>query len=269
MIRDTFLKITTVCLLLIMGIAGCGDDSTGPDPGEAPSLPTIQNQEAQPDVSFFQENQPKVTDKEVTAETSNYYAAQRSATSAASFFAMNSFYGSFLSPASGEEPTFENGQWIWSYNYTYEGVTAEFRLTAEEVPDGYNWAMFISYDDGQGNSIDDYKVMEGTTSADGKEGDWTFNSINEETNQETAYYKTSWVITSDTQKEMSFQFYESGSVAAQGDYSEDQPEYTLTLNYTDQADMIIFWNTETNSGYISQGGEKQCWDENFQDVSCS
>lgn len=263
-------KMAALCFLMMTGIIGCRDDSTGPDLADAPSLPDIVSEEAQPDLSFFEQNQPKTTpNKEMMADTSNYYAARNAALASAGYFAMHSYYGSFITPADSKEPEFKDDKWVWKYSYTYEGATGEWRLTAEEVPAGYSWALFLSYDDGAGNGYENYKVLEGTSSADGSEGDWTFNDLNRETKQETKFYTASWVIDSDIEKEMSFKLFDEGVASVQGTYLESQPEYTVSWEFSDRQDLLIYLNTEKKTGYIQRGTEKKCWDENFVNTSCS
>lgn len=266
------ISYTVLIAILFIGMIGCGGDSTGPDPEEAPSLPSIMNQEAQPDVSYFENNQPKVADyNEMSADTSNYYAARTVVLSTSSLFGMQSFYRSFITVAQTQEPSFEDGKWVWTYTASVDQATGEWRLTAEEVSNGYKWALFLSVTDSDGNVVyDDYKVLEGTTTPDGSEGSWTFNTIDVETGKEAKVYTTSWLVTSDTEKEWSFKFFEEGSVSAQGDYNENKPEHTLNLNLSNEGDYEIFWNTDTMKGYIIQpDGEKLCWDDSFVNVSCS
>nr|NIT60822.1 hypothetical protein [Fodinibius sp.]NIV15662.1 hypothetical protein [Fodinibius sp.]NIY29403.1 hypothetical protein [Fodinibius sp.] len=65
-----------VFTVLLIGLVACGDDSTGPDvdPGDAPEFPQVQNEKAQPDFSFFENNQPKKA--KTTAATNNYSEAR-------------------------------------------------------------------------------------------------------------------------------------------------------------------------------------------------
>jgi hypothetical protein len=147
------------------------------------------------------------------------------------------------------------------------------KITAEEVAAGWKWAMFWSYDDGQGNSFEDYKVIEGTTSQDGSEGNWSFNTLDSDTNQEVLAYEYDWTITSDTEKSMVAKIYDSGSLSMTANYDENSPEYKLVFSFSgtnaDQEDITIFWNTDNKTGYIQQGTTKKCWDSNFASVPCS
>lgn len=251
--------------ILFVGMVGCGDDSTGPDPGEAPSLPEVQSEAAQPDLSFFENNQPKVMAKEAT---DNYYQARDWATMQSSTFAFADTYSGFLMSGSNEEAVYEDGVWVWEYSYQTSEGSFSMKLTSEDVPEGYKWAMYWSFDDGE-TSVEDYKIMEGTVAEDGSEGNWTFNTLNTDTNQEQVAYTSDWTVTSETESEMTVKWYDSGTVSFTANYKKDEPNHTMTYTYPNEPDITLYWNTETNEGFFEQGGEKSCWDENFQDVTCS
>ncbi|NGP89978.1 hypothetical protein [Fodinibius halophilus] len=261
-----------VVLILFTGLMSCGSDSTGPDPSEAPSVPSkIISEEAKPDVSFFEEEQSKQLTGGNTASTENYNAAKYTALSISGIASMNALYSGFMSPASSTEPEFKDGKWVWEYTHTNPetGDTGTFRLEAKEISEGHKWAMYLSMDTSE-FSVENYKVFEGTTSSDGSEGEWIFNSIDlEETGtQEVKAFSSSWVITNEDKMETSFEFYDKeGRVQIDGGYTKDAPEHTLAVDYADsqQSNVKIYWNTENNTGYILQGTECKGWDSSFQD----
>ncbi|PAU93568.1 hypothetical protein CK503_10450 [Aliifodinibius salipaludis] len=258
-------------IVLIVGLMACGDDSTGPDvdPGDAPEFPQVQNEEAKPDFSFFEDNQPKVVKGESLAETSNYYDARSVALANQYTFAFANVYSGFLLAGSNEDADFEDGMWVWAYSYSYQNETVSIKTTAEEVANGYQWAMYWSYDDGE-TSFEDYKVMEGIVSEDGSSGEWKFNILNPDTNEEVLAYNSEWEVISDTENNMSVKWYdETGNSTLTVEYNEDQPEFYMTFTYPDESDVVLFWNTDTNEGYYDEGGDRRCWDENFEDISCS
>lgn len=258
-----------VFAVLLIGLVACGDDSTGPDPGDAPEFPQVQNEKAQPDFSFFEDNQPQKVKEKVLAATNNYYEARNVALANQYTFAFANIYSGFLMAGSDESADFEDGMWIWEYTYSYENETVSIKVTAEEVSNGYQWAMFWSYDDGE-TSFEDYKMMEGIVSEDGSSGEWSFNTLNPDTDEEVLAYTSNWEVFSDTEKNMTAKLYdETGSVNMTVDYEEDQPEYYMTFTYPDDPDIILFWNTDTKEGYYDEGGDRKCWDQNFEDVPCS
>lgn len=254
---------------LIAGVIACSDDSTGPDPEEAPEMPQVQSEEAQPDISFFEDNQPKMPADYELSETDNYYQARNWVISNSYTFTFAGVYSGFLMAGSNEDAVYEDGMWVWEYSYTYENESVSLKVTSEEVAGGYEWAMFWSYDDGE-TSVENYKMMEGVVSEDGSSGDWTFNTLDAETSEERIAYTSEWEVSSDTKSTMSVNWYdESGNTTLTADYDETQPEHYMTFSYPDDPEVTIYWNTDTQEGYYDSDGEQLCWDENFDNIECS
>lgn len=255
--------------ILMIGMIGCGDDSgTGPDAGETPGFPELEENN-QPDVSFFENNTPAKAIIDGLQATDNFYTARGQVLGAAFYFAFGQVYGSFFSGADQQNAEFNNGQWEWNYSSTYEGVTVEYRITAEDLGSEMHWEMFWSYDDGQ-QSLVNYKLVEGTVAKDGSQGTWTFNSLNPDTNQEEPAIESSWSVTSETVRDITTKVYDSDGLQVTVDYEEDAPEYRMTFTYTDGSDNVeVYWNTDTSEGYVIQGTTQYCWDSSFQDVACS
>lgn len=258
-------------LVLIAGLIACGDNSTGPDvdPEDAPEFPQVQNEEAQPDFSFFENNQPEKVQGEALAETNNFYEARSVAISNQVTFSFANFYSGFLLAGSDEDPDFEDGEWVWEYSYSYENESISIKVTAQEVSNGHEWAMYWDYSDGD-VSVENYKMFEGFVSTDGNSGEWVFNTFVDETSEEQIAYTSSWNVSSDTEKNMEVKWYdESEEVMFTATYEEDQPEYLVTVINSDEADQVLFWNTDTQVGYYEIDNERLCWDENFQDTECN
>ncbi len=264
-------KIGILILALLALIIGCKDGGTGADPGEPPSLPELKHEDAQMDVSFFQQNNPKETVKTILS-TNNFNAAKSIALGFSGAFTSIQLYEAFLQPVSNEGATFDDGVWEWKYSYNYEGVSVEIRTTAEETEQNIEWAMYWSYNDGEGNSYENYKVFEGTVSQDGSTGSWTFNILNPDGAQEVPGLVYNWEIISETEVDLTTELFdESGNATATFTYEENQPDYTLDINYqgdNSSEDAVVYWNTETNEGYIEQGGSRCSWNSDFQDTSC-
>ncbi|MGD8748182.1 MAG: hypothetical protein PVI44_06915 [Balneolaceae bacterium] len=255
----------------MIGIAGCSDSGTGVDHGEPPSLPELQNAEAKPDLSFFTGNQLKTVGNSVLADTSNFYDARAGVLTNNSLFAVSQIYSQFFSAANQKDASYNDGVWEWEYAYSYEGQSVEVRLTAQEANDGYNWAMYWSYD-GVETSFADYKILEGTSSADGSKGDWTFNALNPDTDVERPAFKSSWTVSSDAQKTMKIEVYDdSGSTSLTVDFERDGNDNILTFTFVGAqgGTLVVYWNSQTHSGYVIQEGTKRCWDENFVNTPCS
>lgn len=260
-------------IVLIVGVVACGDNSsTGPDPSEAPSFPEVQSDEAQPDFSFFETNQPKIADlaTKVAGDTANYYQARNWVLFQSGLtFAFASGYSGLLTENSREDAEYRDGKWVWEYSEQYENESFSITVTAEETSGGHNWELLMSYDDGE-TSVEDYLVMEGTVSQDGSEGSWTFNLLNPDSNNEQIAYKYEWTITSDTEKSMTASWYDdSGNATLTASYDANVPEHTMRYTYPNDPTVTVYWNTSTKTGYYEQGSDKRCWDENFKDITCS
>lgn len=259
---------TTFIILLAISLSACSDNgSGGEDPGEPPSIPNLSTK-VQPDISFFQNNNPKKGGEGVST-TENFYNAKSAVMSGAAFLGITQTYMGFFNPASQEEADFVNGSWVWEYSYSQGGQSLSVQTTATPQSDGFSWETIISFDDGEGGGVSDFKIMEGTTSNDGSQGDWKFYSF-EDQSTSTAVMTSQWTIVSETEKTIDIRFFDQGNVSMIITYNQNGPENLMSFEYTDSAEnMEIFWNTDSGVGYFMSGSETFCWDSSFQDISCS
>lgn len=257
------LKLCIAVLIIAMVGVSCGDDPASSNNGEPPEIPEMEN--IQPDISYFEDNNPQKS----VANTENFYEARNFAISLSYLSLSTQFYTSFFTGASQEEANFQDGAWVWDYSYSYEGVSFSMVLTAQESGDFINWDMTYSYNDGQ-NGVEDYTIIEGRTAKDGTEGTWTFNSM-DETNQEVPAMISEWSSESETEVSISSEFYTDGEVSETYTYERNGNEFSLSLTGFDtENDILVIWNTDTMTGYYQLGNDDPfCWDENFQNVSCS
>lgn len=247
--------------IIVITFIGCGDDnSTGVEGDEAPDIPNIEN--AHPDISFFENNSP-------TTDDSAFGRARMQATSANFLLSLGQVYGSFLQLANEQDATHDNNTWQWNYTNTYQGMNIDIEVTAEESDNAMLWNMFWTADDGEGTSIEDFRIMEGNIQNDGSKGEWVFNGLND-SNEEWTAYISNWRTISDSEETITLElFEEGGSTALTLTYEKDEPEYYMTFNNPDeQEDVTVYWNTDSGTGYYEQGDSRQCWGENFEDVTC-
>lgn len=261
--------------ILFVGFTGCGDDSsTGPDveenPPEIPDLTEV----AQPDVSFFDNNNPQKMAVNELNETNNYYQARNIVLWNTALFSFGQTYGTFLSQADQEQASFNNGVWEWSYSYNYEGLNATYRTTAKDVGNEVEWATYWSYSDGQGGGYEDYNIFKGTISNDESSGNWTFNAMDADLEEEIPFITSTWDYVSDTEGELTLVIYgeaiddENSNETATIHYEQSGTDYSMELNFADGENYLVTWNADTNVGSVTNDGETVCWDENFQDVPC-
>lgn len=249
----------TACLM------ACGDStsSDGPDIGEAPSIPSLEN--AQPDVSYFE-----TTNKESinTASSVAFSTAQVTVMGLSMLSYMSQFYQPFFQSAQGVEPTFSDGIWEWDFTATHMGTQATIRLTAEEDSNGYFWDMFLTVDSPD-MSFEDYNMISGFINNDGSEGYWNLNTIFNDTGTEQLLLETVWDVVSDDESSLDITFYnEQGEPDGTVNYDKVVPVHEMVMD----ANTAVYWDTEDEIGYFSEDGEKLCWQgrgSTASDVDCS
>ncbi|HLR24880.1 MAG TPA: hypothetical protein VK112_03360 [Fodinibius sp.] len=264
------LSYAIMIAILLVGMSGCGDDSsTGPGTkDEAPTIPELSVY-AQPDITFFENNQPPEKKGKAKSNYSNYSNANFKVTFGTLFASMGQIYLGLLGPAYNQSPDFKDGRWVWSYDYSADGESISIRYTAKEQASSIKWQMFMSGDFGEGSSFNDYKLMEGTTRDDGTKGNWTFNVLNDDNSKEVPAIKTEWNAESDTERTISTGIYGEGSLDTSIDYDQSGVEHTMTIEDANGSEKdIIFWNTDTKTGYVIDDGTKMCWDENLANIPC-
>lgn len=263
-------KLHKIAALLIVAISlsACGDSGTGADEGNnnAPQIPDLEY--SQPDLSYFENN--TVQNKSIS---NNYLSAQSFALGVSATTSMNQFYGGFLTSAPQNEASFNDGVWEWTYNYSFMGASSEMRMTAEESGNATNWAIYWSFNDGEGNTVEDYNIMNGTIQNDGLTGDWTFNSLDPESNISVPVLTSSWVSDGEGEHMLDIEIFDenTSSIESVINYEKDGNEFLMTASGT--SDLVISWNPETGLGYIQQGtSDPLCWDSSgasIIDVECS
>jgi len=288
----------TFILLLAVCFTACSDNSSGPEAEEdAPEIPDITAQ-AQPDISFFENNssqasvsnslieavelfkkevQPLATG--VSSQANAYAAASTSVISSAAF---SGLFGSLVigvQEASGVEPTFEDGVYEWTYSANENGITGTYRLTAEVGNSSTEWNLFLSFDDGE-TSIDNINIISGTVQNYGNSGRWEFRLPAEENQSSSVLlFSSDWTNTSDTESNIVFNVYDGeGGTSPNVEiiFDENGAEHLMTFDELLESgtgvELEVFWNTDTSIGYIfTPDGDppKQCWDGSLQDIACS
>lgn len=274
MLQNTLLKLFAITLALFF-FSACSDsgtdaieDNDNPNPiEEAPALPNLEY--SQPDISYFEN-----TSVQNKAISNNFLFAKNLVMSFSSLNSFVTLYTNIIASAPQEEGSFDNGVWEWTYNFSFEGVTSEIRITASESANGFTWEIFISLDDGE-ISIEDYKLMEGTTQDEGLSGSWTLNSPEPETDTPIPFLTTSWETDGETVSQIITEFFdESGSIDNLSiSFERNDNEYLMNMDFADASEdkFEIFWDTAAAFGYIKEGNDDPlCWNssESVIDISC-
>lgn len=261
-------KLYKIAALLIVAVSlsACGDSGTGAEEGNPPQVPDLEY--AQPDFSYFQNN--TVQGK---SASNNYLMAQSFALGISGVTSLGQIYGGFLNSAPQNEASLNDGVWEWTYSYSYMGASSEMLMTAEESGGATNWAIYWSFDDGQGNSIQNYNVMNGTIENDGLSGDWTFNSLNPETNSSVPVLTSDWIADGEGEHAIDIEIYDEDTSSIETVINFDKTGDEFLMTASGNSTTEVFWNPETGLGYVQQGTSAPlCWDSSgttIEDVDCS
>jgi len=258
--NNYFALIVSIAVLFFM-VQGCSDDSpTGVDEGEPPQIPEAAPVEI--DNSIFQENSPSGEEYEAFNE-----AGALTIGANANMMGATSMGQSFLIFTQGQNATFEDGKWVWTFSYSAEGESMAITTTAEDISGGTEWALYLS-GNFEGETIEEFPYLKGFISNDGNSGNWEY-FLPENPGQPYLVYE--WQKSSDTQYTFStiINFPEEDG-EFRIDYERDGDENYLEYSgYDFNQDVSIFWNSSTGTGYLDRPGEdRQCWGENFAETTC-
>lgn len=252
-------------VVLAFGLISCGDNSTG-SKGDAPSIPSSITENSQPDVSYFQ-GSPKVTAEK--SASPNFTLAQSTVLGFSGFSSVGQIYAPFFQNAQGSNAKFNNGVWEWEYSFSSQGSSATIRLTAEELSNGVNWDMYYTVSTPQ-LSFDDYNMVSGFVNSDGNEGNWTFNTIFDDSGTETPLLESIWEVISDTERTIDITIYnDQGQAENVINYSKNGDIHQMVIS---GSGITVYWDTANDHGYIDDMGNKQCWSgsgSSATDVTCS
>lgn len=272
MLKNTLLKLIaiTVTLLFFSACSDSGTDAIEDNDNpveEAPALPNLEY--SQPDISYFEN-----TSVQNKAISNNFSFAKNLVMSFSNLNSIVTFYTTIISSAQQDEGTLNNGVWEWTYDFSFEGLSSEIRITASESANAITWEIFISVDDGD-NSIEDYKIMEGTTQDEGLSGSWTLNSPEPETDTPIPFLNTSWETDGETVSQIITEFLDDsgsmGSLLITFDRNDNEHLLDLDFGNASEDKFEIFWDTAAAFGYIKEGNDDPlCWDssESVIDISC-
>ena len=269
MYRQLF-KTASFLLIGAFLITACSDDPASLNSDEPPQLPPVESM--QMDFSTFDNNQqPK---NSLGKASSNFGQAAVRAFVLKSVVDLNlAIPRALLEAASNSDAEFnEEGEWVWSYSHTAGEDSYEVRLVASRESDAEtSWQFFVS---NSTLNLEDKLFFSGTTSGEGSQGTWTYYNLMSDTQE--AVSNTEWTVSGEDEVSLRLEVV-SGRFDNEGDYIE----YTFDgiiknavyYNADEDATTELQWNIETNEGYIIapnyNNGEQACWDENFEDVSCS
>lgn len=261
------IKLSSLLIIFALFLTACGDDPASSVDEDPPEFPEFENIDA--DISYFEQNSQSTNQE----NTGNFTDAYNYALGLSSVTTSGVFYTSFFNSANQGEAEFNDGEWRWEYSYSFEGESVSIVLTSREVGDNIAWEMTWSYDDGQGNSFEDYTMIEGLAAKDGSSGSWTFNSLNPDSNQEEPFMETTWERSGEDNFESTTEFYGQGSGIDIYTFTQNGDDFDIVYSGSNSEDNIyVHWNTSTQTGYYQIGTDtanRYCWNESFTNVECS
>ena len=251
-------------------IVACSDDpsSVQEDPPQVPPASSMQM-----DLSSFET--PKTINGTQTQSVDNFARASLTAITLRTIVELNlAIPRALLTAANATDAELnEDENWEWSYTHTAGGSDYEVRLVASrEGENTVNWEFYVT------NSmlgLDDQLFFTGTTNNDGAEGEWSYYNLQNTESQEQVS-QVDWTVNGEEDVELRLEV-TSDRNENQGDYIDytrnDSLKTAVYFDNSDDQETELQINVNTKAGYIIapnyNNGEKACWDENFQDLSCS
>jgi hypothetical protein len=172
--------------MLALALIGCSKDNNSPmqPPNVAPPLPSI---------TF---NGPVTNSQDQNAQQAKLHVQTTNA------------YINILAPFTGQQGTLNGNTWTWTYSL--QTLTAT--LTATQQSDGsYYWRLVLNGTDaGSSTTYNNWTAIDGTTSADGKNGN--FNAYAPNTTTLLAGF--AWSTSSNGVLTGTFKLYDNGSTVA-------------------------------------------------------
>lgn len=255
------LLIFLVAMCTTFLVVSCSDDSsTDADLSEAPEVPDAVPVEIEN--SLF-------TNNNVNGE--EYAAFNEAGTIAESangqLMGATSLGQSFLMFTEGREPTFEDGVWEWSFSFSEGGDEFSITTTAEEFSGGVEWTVFVSGNI-DGESVTDFPFIQGFYSNDNKIGNWQYFSPD---NPSQPFLEYEWETIDEQNYNFSTNFNDlDNGIQSSISYVREGVDNTLEFTGFDASvDVIVYWNLDSETGYIERDGERRCWDDSFEEVACS
>lgn len=179
-----------------------------------------------------------------------------------------------LKAANKAEPEFnDEGQWEWNYVKNTDDKNFSVRLLADrESEDQINWSFYVT------NSrlgLENHLFFNGTTNSDGSQGVWSYYRL-ENTDGREQVSEIEWTVNGEDDVELRLEV-TSDRNDRQGDYLEYMFDGTIkSVAYYDNSEdqeVRLQINVDSKVGFIIapdyNDGNKACWDDDFQDVSCS
>lgn len=269
--KYNFLVTAFLALWLVIGVTACSDDnSTGSEQEECNiSLPS-EFAPATIDQSYFTEqSEPDPQDEQY----SNYFQVQQVATTGSAFFSGGagpfSLASSLLVYAqfAGISPDFQDGSCVWEITpppSQVDGQELTVTVYATSTNNGVNWEIFYDGELSDGETVEDFKILDGFTTTDGDEGEWNYF---DPAAPNTAALTYTWEIDSETAFELNVSAVASEFGVSTISYTKNGVENNMSFN-DGESTTEVYWNEETDDGWIEDSEGRRCYTD-FVNSACS
>lgn len=255
---------STAALLLV--VAGCNSDPTGPDTGgtQSPVLPSAERLQLQLD--FFDQ-----AGKTETATNQNYFNARVriAVIQVIAEFILTPPVTAFSLALHTVPSAQPDGSYLWVYTYVKGDEEAQIRLRGTPHGEQVTWELRVSSTESNPPIVDEL-WFEGETWRDGEGGFWRFHDFNKPGKPIVA--RLDWDTNGDGEDELVItDLYDNPGDSLS--YSVKGSRHSIDfLDVSESMTWFIRWDVADGTGSLRapdyNGGAEACWDEEQDDVAC-
>lgn len=280
--RTQFFISILFATLLMFTLWGCDEDPASADTDDAPEAPTIE--EVEMDLSVFDDAETfarsELRDPETIAENlqlnqedehlSAYEQAAVFASSTDAWFqAFSQWPANFFREDQWGEPERDGDLWVWDWSQTFEGVTVELVITAEDVENERHWELRYTAEGTEEDDVENALLISYQEDRGGDYGTWQVYDFLEE--PEVVAYEVEYQMDGDVTTSIDMSIEDGGQQGVLSYYKEDEISSLELFDLMGEGgDSLVRWNNEEGYGFIEspayRDGERICWDENYENT---
>jgi hypothetical protein len=267
MFRST---ITLVLAALLLVIVAPGCDSSGPEPGDQPTL--FPGDVFSLETDLFNATAEA---KDAFNPGINFASAALRVWPVSFIIAVNLVIPTVVTAAALQaDPRPEEGQWVWTSSANHDGTAVTFSLAARPISGGHAWTSTVSFFD-EANQIvlEDFVLFTGQTFDNGTRGNWQL-FYPDQNGQSRNIINATFTRSSMTDKSITFTV--SPELEAGGGdtitHTVDGDTRTFTwVEFDSGATHVVTWDHMTHEGSITStsfnDGVQACWDADLNNAS--
>lgn len=262
-----------LALWLIFGVTACSDNSSssddeGEDICNSLSLPS-ELAPATIAIDYF--NSQNIPNDEEHFVYQQVKSIALSGNGLLSFGGNAALISNFLqfAPGLNIEPEADGGDCIWNIDFAEDfpqfGIDASISVIASQSGDRINWQVLLS-GDLEEQEVDNFLFLKGFTANDQATGEW--NGYDPE-NPGTPAYTYTWDVESEDEFELNLDVFQEAQLVGSVNYMKSGVENNMVFAQAGEPTVEIYWNEETDSGWLEEeGGDRRCYTD-FVNSACS